>query len=44
MVSFPIFICLALAAGRVTRTIYLVAGTAVGALLVAMFVLWYWVA
>ena len=44
LVSFPIFICLALVAGRVTFAIYLVVGTALGALLVAMFALGYWVA
>jgi len=44
LVSFPIFICLALVAGRVTFAIYLVVGTALGALLIAMFALGYWVA
>lgn len=43
-ISFPIFISLAAVAGRATRAAYLVAGMTLGAVLVAMFVLWYWVA
>lgn len=42
--AFPVFICFALIAGRASRTAYLVAGMTLGAVLVAMFVLWYWVA
>ena len=44
LASIPVFIYLAIAAGRVTRTIYLVIGIALGALLAATFMLGYWVA
>lgn len=42
--AFPVFICFAMIAGRLGRAVYLVTAMTLGALLVAMFVLWYWVA